>query len=78
MMPIQVGLLVPINIYQTCSIIYMASIYMLIVNQFSFVGLSINNSRQLVISISAGGHLGCGGHVSAGFNITEFLERLFD
>ncbi|MBQ9744290.1 MAG: hypothetical protein IJW19_04105 [Clostridia bacterium] len=47
-------------------------------NQFAIGPFAINSSGDFLILISASAHLGLGGHVSAGFNVSEFIERLFD
>ena len=47
-------------------------------NQVTFLLLSINESDEILISISASVHIGAGGHFSVEFNISEFLERIFE
>ena len=39
---------------------------------------TINNEGEELISISGSAHLGGDGHFSLGFNVTEFMRRLFD
>lgn len=46
--------------------------------QFSFLFFAIDDSGDFLISVSAGAHVGGGGFASAAFNVTEFIERLYD
>ena len=46
-------------------------------NYLSVLFLSINSEYELVASASTGAHLGPGGYVSFGFNVSEFLIRWF-
>ena len=39
---------------------------------------SLNDEMDFVVSLSASLHVLFGGHVSAGFNVTEYFERIFD
>ena len=47
-------------------------------NELAIGPFVMNNSGDLLVSVSASVHLGPGGVVSAGFNITEFFERIFE
>ena len=38
----------------------------------------INDSNELLISLSISAHVGVGGHASVAFNISELFTRLFD
>ena len=47
-------------------------------NQLTILFVYINEDSEVVISAPASAHLGAGGRASIGFNITEFIRRLFD
>ena len=47
-------------------------------NQIAMGPVSVKQNGDVVISISASVHLGAGGHVSVGFNLTEYWRRLWD
>ena len=47
-------------------------------NQISCFIFSVKENGDFVIGVSAGAHLGFGGHASIGFNVSEFLVRLFE
>ena len=39
------------------------------------LGISIGDGDDLVLGLSGSFHVGLGGHVSVGFNLTEYVER---
>ena len=45
-------------------------------NQWSILFLAQNSAGDYLVSLSAGAHLGGGGHASVAFNVSEFLRRL--
>ena len=47
-------------------------------SQFSFGFVEISDDGDFLISIGASAHVGGGGHAAIAFNVTEFIERIFD
>ena len=47
-------------------------------NQVAIGPVVVNNSGDVLLSLSASAHFFGGGHASIAFNLTEFFERLFD
>jgi hypothetical protein len=47
-------------------------------SSLSYGLFSINSEGDLLIGFSASAHLGLGGHISVNFNVSEYIERLFD
>ncbi|MBR2634561.1 MAG: hypothetical protein IKD31_03165 [Clostridia bacterium] len=47
-------------------------------NELAIGPFVINNEGDFLVSFSASVHFGAVGFVSAGFNVTEFFERLFE
>jgi hypothetical protein len=46
--------------------------------QFAAGIFAISDSGDFLISIEVGAHVVIGGHLSASFNVSEYLRRLFD
>jgi hypothetical protein len=38
----------------------------------------VNDERELLLTVGAGAFLGYGGSVNFSFNVSEYLERLFE